>query len=487
MVGRRPSSRCSSRGSRGSTPMSTARSGSRASSRGGQSDADWWKETEGRTLPVMAAANMDAAFVEAVNSVLAPLDQKMQQVESDMLAADREQDYDKAAELSEELKQFKSDFKTTKVNTLKRLLKESREWLHNESEAQKQALTEEFELHRMERDREFTQQKAELAMRHESEQNELKEQIFGLMHTKMKFSKQILEMQAVIKSLAVQKRYREAAEYKKMTDTASDKERAKANQDLVARAAAGPEMTRLLDRHKIEKASLEGRVDAEDRSHTDDLKDDLDRLSTQFRVAENILRDRYNFNCRAVHQGLDMLNMLPSLPITPVPRSLSTPSKSGASANWSGTPVSNLKRKESRQKRSGASRASNRAASQTTIEISAQDRPGSQVQPVSSPGSEPGWGLPATGRTPSLLLPLFAGMTTATAWLAARLSDHCLSYCLSHVVCLGPCCSFSLVLFLHGCLVTACCWVGMLSRCRRRCLRLVCGANKLNGVLHPCW
>jgi len=396
MVGTRPSSRCSSRGSRGSTPMSTARSGSRASSRGGQSDADWWKETEGRTLPVMAAANMDAAFVEAVNSVLAPLDQKMQQVESDMLAADRQQDYDRAAELSEELEQFKSDFKTTKVNTLKRLLKESREWLHNESEAQKQALTEEFELHRTERDHEFMQQRAELADRHANEEGELKEQIFGLMHTKMKFSKQILEMQAVVKSLAVQKRYREAAEYKKMTDSASDKERAKANQDLVARAAAGPEMTRLLDRHKIEKASLDGRVDAEDRSHTDDLKDDLDRLSTQFRVAENILRDRYNFNCRAVSKGLDMLNMLPSLPITPVPRSLSTPNKSGSGGSWSGTPVSNLKRKEARQKRSGASRTSSRGAPQTTIEISAKDRVVSAEQPV-SPGSEPGWGLPATG------------------------------------------------------------------------------------------
>jgi len=345
----------------------------------------------------MAAANMDAAFVEAVNSVLVPLDKKMKQVEADMLQADHEEDYDSAAALSEELEQFKADFKTTKQNTLKRLLKESREWLHHESEAQKQALTEEFELHRMERGREFANQKAELKERQDSEENELKEQIFGLMHTKMKFSKQILEMQAVVKSLAVQKRYREAAEYKKMTDGASARERAKANLDLSARAANGPEMTRLLDRHRVEKASLDGRVDAEDRSHDDDLKDDLERLSTQFRVAENILRDRYNFNCRAVSKGLDMLNMLPSLPITPVPRSMNNPNKTGNGlASWSGTPVSNLKRKETRVRRSSSRQSSSTkvGASLAPIEIGAREPPAAQP---ASPVPEPGWGLAATG------------------------------------------------------------------------------------------
>jgi len=337
---------------------------------------------------------MDAAFVEAVNSVLVPLDKKMKQVEADMLQADQEEDYDSAAALSEELEQFKADFKTTKQNTLKRLLKESREWLHHESEAQKQALTEEFELHRVERGREFAKQKADLKERQDSEENELKEQIFGLMHTKMKFSKQILEMQAVVKSLAVQKRYREAAEYKKMTDDASARERAKANLDLAARAANGPEMTRLLDRHRVEKASLDGRVDAEDRSHDDDLKDDLERLSTQFRVAENILRDRYNFNCRAVSKGLDMLNVLPSLPITPVPRN--TPNKTSSGANsWSGTPVSNLKRKEARSKRSSSRSSTTKVGSSLApIEIAAREKPA--LQPV-SPLPEPGWGLPATG------------------------------------------------------------------------------------------
>ena len=52
-------------------------------------------------------------------------------------------------------------------------------------------MTEEFELHRTERDHEFLQQRAELADRHANEEGELKEQIFGLMHTKMKFSKQV--------------------------------------------------------------------------------------------------------------------------------------------------------------------------------------------------------------------------------------------------------------------------------------------------------
>lgn len=290
----------------------------------------------------MAAANMDAAFVEAVNSVLAPLEAKMQQVEADMVSADKREDYDAAAELSESLSGLKADFKATKQNTLKRLLKESREWLHNESEAQKQALEEEFERHSRERAAEFSKQRAELKGRHAAEEKELKDQIFGLMTKSMKFSKQVLEMYAVVKSLATQKRYREAAEYKKITDAAADKERAKANTDLVSRASGGPEMARLLERHRIESRAFEGRAEAEERSHTDDLAEDLARLKTQFRVAENILRDRYNFNCRAVDKGLDMLNCLPSLPIAATHRMPNVPKD----PSWSGTPVSNLKKRQ---------------------------------------------------------------------------------------------------------------------------------------------
>lgn len=207
----------------------------------------------------------------------------------------------------------------------------------------------------------------------------------------MKYSKQVLEMQAVVKSLAVQKRYREAAEFKKLTDASADKERAKANVDLVARANGGPEMLRLLDRHRIEKGALDGRVDAEDRSHSDDLKDDLDRLATQFRVAENILRDRYNFNCRAVNQGLDMLNMLPSLPIAATHK---------VPSNWSGTPVSNLKRSSSRSSRRKGSVPRNSktpAASESPASLKQQVKAlyGKPEKAAKQP--EPGWGLEPTG------------------------------------------------------------------------------------------
>ena len=122
-------------------------------------------------------------------------------------------------------------------------------------------------------------------------------------------------MYAVVKSLSTQKRYHEAAEYKKLTDQAAERERKQANKELVSRAAGGPEMTRLLERHKREKGAFEGRIDAEHKSHTDDLDDELKHLNTSIRVAKDILRDRYNFNVRAVDKGMDMLNVLPSLPI----------------------------------------------------------------------------------------------------------------------------------------------------------------------------
>jgi hypothetical protein len=102
-----------------------------------------------------------------------------------------------------------------------------------------QALREEFERHRRERNEQFSRQRAELKARHNAEEQELKDQIFGLMTKSMKYSKQVLEMYAVVKSLATQKRFREAAEYKKMTDAAADKERARANHDLVNRANGG--------------------------------------------------------------------------------------------------------------------------------------------------------------------------------------------------------------------------------------------------------
>jgi len=346
----------------------------------------------------MAAANMDAAFVEAVNSVLTPLEAKMNSVEHSMNAADKRQDYDSAAELSEELNRLKADFKQTKQNTLKRLLKESREWLDHESEAQKQALQEDFERHQRERAAEFSKQRAELKHRHDSEEQELKDQIFGLMTKSMKFSKQVLEMYAVVKSLATQKRYREAAEYKKLTDAAADKERAKANTDLVNRANGGPEMSRLLERHRIEKGAFEGRVSAEERSHTDDLQDDLDRLKTQFRVADNILRDRYNFNCRAVSKGLDMLNCLPSLPIA---ASHKVPNIGGKdTGSWSGTPVSNLKRNNRSR---GSSRGGRRSASGSrpstplTASLNTNFNPIDEPVPKPTQAQQPGWGLEPTG------------------------------------------------------------------------------------------
>jgi len=113
-------------------------------------------------------------------------------------------------------------------------------------------------------------------------------------------------MYAVVKSLATQKRYHEAAEYKKLTDGAAERERKQANKELVSRAAGGPEMTRLVERHKREKGAFEGRVDAEHKAHTDDLNDELKHLATSIRNAETMLRDRYNFNVRAVDKGLPL-------------------------------------------------------------------------------------------------------------------------------------------------------------------------------------
>jgi len=343
----------------------------------------------------MAAANMDAAFVEAVNSVLTPLETKMNSVESAMLAADKREDYDSAAELSEELNRLKMDFKQTKQNTLKRLLRESRDWLNHESEAQKQALQEDFERHERERAAEFAKQRAELKQRHDAEEQELKDQIYGLMTKSMKYSKQVLEMFAVVKSLATQKRYREAAEYKKLTDAAADKERARANSDLVNRANGGPEMSRLLERHRIEKGAFEGRVSAEERSHTDDLQNDLDKLRTQFRVADNILRDRYNFNCRAVSKGLDMLNCLPSLPIA---ASHKVPNTGKDRGSWSGTPVSNLSRGKSRASSRGGSRRSN-SRPNTPLKAGLNSNFNRIDEPAAATGKlqQPGWGLQPTG------------------------------------------------------------------------------------------
>jgi len=302
----------------------------------------------------MAAANMDAAFVEAVNSVLKPLQETMTQTEKEMLAAAKREDYDEAARLRDELLTLQADFKQTKQNTLKRLLQESRVWLEETCQRRRWELSEEFERDEKMRKEDTDQQAAELEERQRQEEQELKDQIYGLMHKSMKYSKAVLEMYTVVKSLAVQKRYKEAAEYKKLTDSAAERERKQANKDLVSRAAGGPEMTRLMERHKREKGAFEGRVKAEHQSHTDDLNDELKRLDTSIRVAENILRDRYNFNVRAVDKGLDMLNVLPSLPIqNPMPKER----PSTASSSWSGTPVKNIKsRSRSRQSSATESR-----------------------------------------------------------------------------------------------------------------------------------
>merc|ERR1719311_1808677 len=104
-----------------------------------------------------------------------------------------------------------------------------------------------------------------------------------------------------------------------------------------------------MERHKREKGAFEGRVKAEHQSHTDDLDDELRRLNTSIRVAENILKDRYNFNVRAVDKGLDMLNVLPSLPIqNPGPKE-----RPSTAASWSGTPAKNIKSR-SRSRNSSA-------------------------------------------------------------------------------------------------------------------------------------
>lgn len=127
----------------------------------------------------------------------------------------------------------------------------------------------------------------------------------------------------------------------------------------MSRAAGGPEMTRLLERHKREKRAFEGRIDAEHKSHTDDLDDELKHLNTSIRVAKDILRDRYNFNVRAVDKGMDMLNVLPSLPIqNPMPK------ERPQTPNWSGTPAKNIKsRSRSRQSSAMSREGKNRPAS----------------------------------------------------------------------------------------------------------------------------
>lgn len=303
----------------------------------------------------MAAANMDAAFVEAVNSVLKPLQDTMNTTEKEMLAAAKTEDYDEAARLRDELLTMQSDFKQTKQNTLKRLLSESHIWLEEMSKRRKWELEEEFERDERMRKEDADQQLQELDSRHAAEEQELKDQIYGLMHKSTKYSKAVLEMYAVVKSLASQKRYKEASEYKKLTDSAADRERKQANKELVSRAAGGPEMTRLLERHKREKGAFVSRIDAEHKSHTDDLDDELRRLDTSIRNAESILRDRYNFNSRAVDKGLDMLNVLPSLPIqNPMPKDR----PSTASSNWSGTPVKNIKSRSRTSSAAGSRPAS---------------------------------------------------------------------------------------------------------------------------------
>merc|ERR1711988_1854504 len=243
MTGSRPSSRGSSRAS---TPLSSARS--RASSTKIRPPPP---DGAGQ-LPIMAAANMDAAFVEAVNSVLKPLQDTMNATEKEMLAAAKKEDYDEAARLRDELLTLQSDFKTTKQNTLKRLLEESRQWLDDTSRRRKWELQEEFERVERMRKEDSDVQLEELRQRHAAEEQELKDQIFGLMHKSTKYSKGVLEMYAVVKSLAVQKRYKEAAEFKKLTDGAAERERKQANKELVSRAAGGPEMQRLLERHRKE-------------------------------------------------------------------------------------------------------------------------------------------------------------------------------------------------------------------------------------------
>merc|ERR1711988_1727797 len=136
MTASRPSSRASSRCS---TPLSSARS--RASSGKMRPPAP----DGGGQLPVMAAANMDAAFVEAVNSVLKPLQDAMSNTEKEMLAAAKIEDYDEAARLRDELLTMQSDFKQTKQNTLKRLLNESHKWLEEMAKRRKWELHEEFD------------------------------------------------------------------------------------------------------------------------------------------------------------------------------------------------------------------------------------------------------------------------------------------------------------------------------------------------------
>merc|ERR1711988_293997 len=183
----RPSSRGSSRAS---TPLSSARS--RASSgkiRPPPPDG-------AGQLPVMAAANMDAAFVEAVNSVLKPLQETMAVTEREMLAAAKKEDYDEAARLRDELLPMQSDFKQTKQNTLKRLLNESHQWLDEMSKRRRWELQEEFERDEKMRSEDAQKQRDELGDRHRREEQELKDQIYGLMHKSMKFSKAVLEMYA---------------------------------------------------------------------------------------------------------------------------------------------------------------------------------------------------------------------------------------------------------------------------------------------------
>jgi len=319
---------------------------------------------------------MDAAFVEAVNSVLKPLQETMTATEKEMLEAAKKEDYDEAARLRDELQTLQADFKTTKQNTLKRLLQESRQWLEETARRRKWELEEEFERDEKLRNEDASKQREDVHERHRQEEQELKDQIFGLMHKSTKYSKGVLEMYAVVKSLATQKRYKEAAEFKKMTDEAAERERQEGNKLLVNRAQGGPEMQRLTERHRKEKAAFEGRVDGEHKSHQDDLDEELRRLDSSIRNAETILRDRYNFNQRAVDKGIDMLNVLPSLPIqNPMPKE-----RPSTSSNWSGAPVKNIKsRSRSRTSSATGSRAGRERpasnASSSKIASKARSRP----------------------------------------------------------------------------------------------------------------
>lgn len=80
-------------------------------------------------------------------------------------------------------------FKQTKQNTLKRLLNESHTWLEEMSKRRTWELQEEFDRDEKMRLEESQQQRNDLEARHAAETQELKDQIYGLMHKTTKYSK----------------------------------------------------------------------------------------------------------------------------------------------------------------------------------------------------------------------------------------------------------------------------------------------------------